>query len=80
MSGYFTCPKCRGFKEIMVTEVHEEHGNSGPCAHRLDERGLIIAGEDFWFSAGDPIAVFGACGECGHEWKSRKLIAGARNE
>lgn len=66
------CPKCRG-TILILTEVHEESGETDPGEHVVED-GMIFPASAFWFSAGDPTAVFLECTDCGHQWRTLRVV------
>ena len=73
--AFARCPRCGG-TYLSIMETHEEHGRTDFAQHEADA-GLIYPAGDFYFEPGDPVRVEMECGDCGHQWRSRRRV-GAR--
>jgi hypothetical protein len=54
-------------------ETHEEHGRTDFAQHEV-YGGQIYPASDFYFEPGDPVRVDMECGDCGHQWRSRRTV------
>jgi len=70
---YARCPRC-GSTTLAIIETHEETGRTDFAQHEVFDGAIMPAGE-FYFAPGDPVRVEMECGDCGHEWRSRRVVA-----
>ena len=54
-------------------ETHEEHGRTDFAQHEV-YGGQVYPASDFYFEPGDPVRVDMECGDCGHQWRSRRTV------
>lgn len=72
MTDYARCPQC-GSTTLAVIEVHDEVGQTDFGRHEVVGR-YIFPSSEFTFTPGDPNRVEMDCGDCGHQWRSRRVV------